>query len=81
MNFQIVPRATAIRIKNDFEKKSEISAMRKNRRPYTYVGLGGVEMDIWWGLGVWVLHKHYAQSHKIVNFHVSLGCQCTHCSC
>ena len=57
------------------KKKSEISTMRKNQRPYTYVGLGGVENGHMVGVGwVWVLHTHYAQSSKIVNFHVSYGC-------
>ena len=53
-------------------KGFEISAMRKNQRPFTYVGLGGVENGYMVGVGwVWVLHKHYAQSSKIVDFHVS----------
>ena len=48
--------------------------MWKNQRPYNNVGLDGVEKGHMVGLGVWVLHMHYAQSSKIVNFHVSLGC-------
>ena len=52
--------------------KSEISAMRKNQRPYTYtyVGMGRVENGHMVGVG-WVLHTDYAQSYKIVNFYVS----------
>ena len=43
--------------------------MRKNQRPYTYVGLGGVENGNMVGVGwVWVLHTYYTQSSKIVNF-------------
>ena len=55
-------------------KKSEISAMRKNQRPYTYAGFGGVENGHMVGVDwVWVLHTYYAQSSKIVNFYVSYG--------
>ena len=46
--------------------------MRKNQRPYTYVGLAGVENGHMVGVGwVWVLHTHYAQSSKMVNVHAS----------
>ena len=52
--------------------KSEISAMWKKQRPYTYAGLGGVENGHMVGVGwVWVLDTHYAQPSKIVNCHVS----------
>ena len=59
----------------------KFSAKRKNQPSYTYVGLGGVENGHM--VGVWVLQTHYAQSYKIVNFHVLLGCLtkkllCTH---
>ena len=52
------------------KKKSEISTMRKNKRPYIYVGLGEVENGHMVSVGwVWVLQRHYVQSFKIVNFH------------
>ena len=61
--------------------------MRKNQQPYTYVGWCGVENGCIMGVGwVWVLHPHYAQSYKIVNFQgpaqgerlFSLAVICTH---
>ena len=52
--------------------------MRKKQRPHTYVCSSVVENGHLVGVGlVWVLHRHYVQSSKIMNFqyfHVSLGC-------
>ena len=48
-----------------FLKKSEISAMRKNQRPYTYVGLVGLKMGI--SLGLAVCYTHTMLSHLILS--------------
>ena len=72
INFKVKKKYNIPHSPDNVHKKSEISGMRKNQRPYTYVGLGGVENGHMVGVGwVWVLATHYAQSYKIVNFHFS----------